>query len=132
MQFPVSEGEASTDRIIDQKQFERVIDLAYRIPEFGGEEANRRKVALYRVFRGCSVPRGESGLLDFAIALEAALLDTNQELAFKFRLYGALFFRKVRFPSATFEELKSIYDARSKLVHGGALPPQDRREAERR
>jgi hypothetical protein len=130
--FPVSEGTGGPDRVIDQNDFERVVDLAYRIPEFGAEEGNRREVALYRVFRGCGVARGQSGLLDFAIALEAALLDqTNQELAYKFRLYGALFLRNVRSPLDTFGDLKSIYDARSKLVHGGNLRSSVRRTAER-
>ncbi len=131
--FPVSEGESRESQAIDQKQFEEVVDLAHRIPQFGGEEGNRREVALYRLFRGCAAPRQQSGLLDFAIALEAALLDqSNSELAYKFRLYGALFLQKVRQPSETFEALKSIYEARSKLVHGGTLRPADRKIAEER
>lgn len=129
--FPISEGRHGPDKPLGPEEFEDIVDLAYRIPKFGREEGNHREVALDRVFRGCGVGNAESGLLDFAIALEAALLDgAQQELAYKFRLYGALYLRHVRPPEQSFKDFKLIYSARSRLAHGGALPEGERRAAE--
>lgn len=129
--FPISECHRGPDKPLGRGEFEEIVDLACRIPKFGREEGNHREVALDRVFRGCGVGIGESGLLDFAIALEAALLaGAQQELAYKFRLYGALYLRHVRPPEQSFKDFKLVYSARSRLAHGGALPEGERRAAE--
>jgi hypothetical protein len=60
-----------------------------------------------------------TGFLDFAIALEAALLSgMEDELSYRFRLYGALFLRDELSPTETFDRLKNMYRFRSSLVHG--------------
>jgi hypothetical protein len=115
---------------ITQAEFEAVVDLAHKIPEFGPEEASNHEVALYRTLRGLGVHWQESGFLDFAIALEAALLQGPQtELAYKFALYGALFLRDERPTEQTFEQLRNVYDVRSKLVHGSPIKAERRAQA---
>jgi hypothetical protein len=124
--FPLAERAISEVKPISQGEFEAVVDLAYRIPGFGGTEGNSREIALFRLLRACGMHWHESGFLDFAIALEAALLGSAQtELAYKFSLYGALFLKNWFEPRDTMQRLKQIYTLRSKLVHGGRVKPLD-------
>jgi hypothetical protein len=89
-----------------------------------------KEIALYRSLRGFGSQ--DAGFLDFAIALEATLLEGEKtELAYRFRLYGALFLNPERDPDETFEKLKNIYDVRSSLVHGSRLKVEKRSAAER-
>ncbi len=130
--FPVSEGRGITERTIGFSEFQKVVDLAFQIPSFGTDERSRQEVSLYRALRGAGGEPGHSGLLDFAISLEAALLpNIDSELSYRFRLYGALFLRDTLPPTTTFKELGSIYSARSKLVHGEVLKQDARSKAER-
>ena len=100
------------------------------MPDFSGIEGSGREVALYRVLRGCGSQ--DSGFLDYAIALEAALLGgATTELAFRFSLNGAIYLRDERDATETFEKLKNVYDVRSKLVHGDRINPDKRIAAER-
>ena len=72
----------------------------------------------------------QAGFLDFATALEAALLSgISDELAYRVCLYGLLFLGDERDSHESFEKLKKIYDVRSKVVHGSRSkrrkgPPQ--------
>jgi hypothetical protein len=69
--------------------------------------------------------------LDLVIALEAALLGGAQsELRYRFGLYGALFLRRERDPSATVKDLRDVYDIRSKLVHGTPISAEKRHAGE--
>lgn len=78
---------------------------------------------------GCARER-DSGFLDFAIALEAALLAGQEvELSYKVSLYGALFLRDVHDPHETFGRLSNIYAVRSKLVHGEPVKAHRRTRA---
>jgi hypothetical protein len=89
-------------------------------------EASGREIVLSRMLRACATPRPESALLDFTIALEAALLKGSKtELSYRFALYDALFLREELDPIKTFGRLRKIYDNRSKLVHGGKLSASD-------
>ncbi len=128
--FPVAEKLGSGDKPISLEQFIAVVNLAYRIPAFSGTEGSGKEIVFSRILRGCGVHWRESGFLDFAIALEAALLGGIQnELAYRFRLYGALFLREQFDASETFSQLKNIYEVRSKLVHGGTISDSDRSNA---
>lgn len=114
---------------INQEEFEAVVDLASSMPAFGFEEASREEVVLHRTLQGCGAER--SGFLDLAIALEAALLDgANTELAYRFRLYGALFLASDHDPAETAAQLKEIYEVRSRLVHGTPVSSARLRTAE--
>lgn len=128
--FPVEEKANTVDKKLTKREFEKAVDLAYKIPDFSGKEGNAKEIALFRVLKGCGKHWQESPFLDFVIALEAALLDSNKnELGYRFRLYGAIFLGEQRNADETFKKLKSIYDLRSKLVHGSAIKPDDLRVA---
>ncbi|HUW78882.1 MAG TPA: hypothetical protein VMV52_09080 [Candidatus Nanopelagicaceae bacterium] len=125
--YPVHEKRIIAEQTINRKQFESVVDLALKIPDFGELESDPKGVALFRLLRACGLSGKESPFLDFVIALEAALLQgADGELAFKFALYGSLFLREERDPQDTFNKLKLIYRVRSKLVHGGKISHSDR------
>jgi hypothetical protein len=48
----VGEKPIMTTKPISQNQFEALVDLAYKMPEFGPEEATSQEVALHRALRG--------------------------------------------------------------------------------
>lgn len=128
--FLVDEKFIAGDQLLSEDDFRRVVDLAYRMPEFGPAETNSREIALYRTLRGLGMHWQESGFLDFMIALEAALLQGfNDELKYRFALYGSLFLADSTDPQKTFAKLKNMYDVRSKLVHGSSVPPTKRQQA---
>jgi Apea-like HEPN len=120
--FLTTEEPLTRDRPISEEDFCRIVDLAHKIPSFSGNESKTREIALFRTLRAFGTRRQESAFLDFTIALEAALLSgTTTELAYRFRLYGALFLADTFDPQETFKRLKNIYEIRSKLVHGGSI-----------
>jgi hypothetical protein len=125
--FPISEPELESptgfdDARITKRQFSQVVDLAHKIPDFSSAETNAQEITLWRVLRGCGTNSLDSAFIDFAIALEAALLrQRGSELAYRFSLYGSLFLRPELDPVGTFKRLKEIYSVRSKLVHGGSV-----------
>lgn len=130
--FPVNEKAGVTSKPLSRDDFLTIVDLAYKIPDFGGAESSGREVVLDRVLRACGLRWLDSSFLDFAIALEAALLQKpTTELSYKFSLYGALFLREKLDPPDTFRRLRNVYNVRSKLVHGGAISPQMRNDANR-
>jgi hypothetical protein len=114
---------------IDQEEFEALVDLALAMPPFGPEETTRKEIVLYRVLRGCGAER--PAFVDLATALEAALLeDADSDLAYRFRIYGALFLAAERDPRETAEQLKEVYRVRSRLVHGTPVAADRLRAAE--
>jgi hypothetical protein len=128
--FPVNEKATPTSATLTDDEFRNIVDLANKIPDFGGEESGGREVVLHRVLRGCGLRWLEPNFLDFAIALEAALLqNSTTELSYRFGLYGALFLREELDPQETFKRLRNIYTVRSKTVHGGSISPQMRNDA---
>lgn len=109
---------------ISDEEFIDVVELAYKIPPFGLSEDSAERIALSRLLRACGAQNEQDGFLDFAIALEAALLrGLETELTYRFRLYGAMFLREDFPPRETFDRLKNIYEVRSKLVHGDVIKP---------
>jgi Apea-like HEPN len=127
--FPVSDTVPTCNRNMSLDDFQEVVDLAFAIPGFTSAESTGREVTLYRVLRGCGTP--DSGFLDFVTALEAALLTgIDVELSYRFRLYGALFLDTERDADETFSKLKTVYEVRSKLVHGSPVKATDRQEAQ--
>jgi len=115
---------------LTEEDFRTIVDLAYKMPDFGPGEASSREIALYRVLRGLGMHWMESGFLDHVIALEAALLKGVEiELSYRFALYGSLFLRNERNPEETFKKLRNIYSVRSKLVHGSTIEARKREQA---
>lgn len=131
--FPVTKKLfTGSARTLSDEDLKAVVDLAHQMPDFTGSDSNRKEIVLDRVLRGSGVWPPDSGFLDFATALEAALLGgSRSELAYRFSLYGALFLREERDPSDTFRRLRNVYQVRSDLVHGSPVKPQARAEAVR-
>jgi hypothetical protein len=128
--FPIDEKANTVDKKLTKREFEKVVDLAYKIPDFSGKEGNAKEIALFRLLKGCGKHWQESSFLDFVIALEASLLDNDKtELGYRFSLYGAIFLGEQRNADETFKKLKDTYNLRSKLVHGSAIKPDDLRVA---
>lgn len=128
--YVVDEKPVTGERLVSEDEFHQVVDLAYQMPEFGPGESNSREIALYRTLRGLGMHWQESGFLDFVIALEAALLQgVEDELSYRFALYGSLFLGRSADPRLTFAKLKNIYTVRSKLVHGSTIKPTKRQQA---
>lgn len=129
--LPLTNSATTAGTTLTLEEFQAVINLAFEIPSFGGAEGSGKEIVLFRVLRGFGMSGQESGLLDFAIALEAALLSgTTDELSFRFALYGALFLRDLRDPRTTYDQLRNIYRVRSKLVHGTRVNATHRAAAE--
>ena len=109
-------------RDVNLDDFEAIVNLAYRIPEFTEDEQSSQEIVLHRVERGCSAEVKGAGFLDCVIALEAALLGgVDSELSYRFSLYGALFLAETRDVDDTFARLRNVYDVRSRLVHGSPV-----------
>jgi hypothetical protein len=126
----VDEKHVATSKPITETDLQAIVDLAYKMPEFGPSEASNHEIALYRTLRGLGMHWQESGFLDFAIALEAALLQgVETELSYRFALYGALFLQDERSPEETFTQLRDVYTIRSKLVHGSKVDATKREQA---
>jgi hypothetical protein len=117
-------------RDITRDDFEAIVTLAYKIPEFTENERSPHEIVLHRVERGCSAEVKGAGFLDCVIALEAALLGgVDSELSYRFSLYGALFLAETRDVDDTFVRLRNVYDVRSRLVHGSPVNPAKREAA---
>jgi hypothetical protein len=121
--FPISEKmSVVSDKELTEEDFNAVVRLAYKMPDFGRAETSGREVVLFRVLQALGAPAGYSGFLDLVIALEAALLaGTTSELSYRFSLYGSLFLLDQYDPQETFASLRNIYQVRSALVHGGHI-----------
>lgn len=68
-------------------------------------------------------------MLDFVIALEALLLpdDSRGDLSYRFRLHGAYYLSSsVMERPGIAEQLNDLYKLRSRLVHGGKYPEQEK------
>lgn len=117
------------DQPITEAEFRAVVDFAHRIPDFSSAEGSRTQVVLNRALHGLT-SGGAAGYLDLVTALEAALLgDSQTELAYRFKLYGALFLQAERDAATTFADLDTIYRVRSDLIHGSVPRPNQHREA---
>lgn len=129
--YPLAEKYLPTRKLVSEDGFRSIIDLAFKIPDFTSLQETTRGIVLYRALRGFGAKWNESAFLDFAIALEGALLSgIRNELSYRFSLYGALFLQDELDPRETFKRLKNIYEVRSSLVHGSQVVEPDRKLAE--
>lgn len=77
------------------------------------------EAALRRFNFGCERRNSEDQLIDFMIAFEAILLGDQQELKYKLALRGSALLGKTPAEKRLiFDELRTAYDQRSKIVHG--------------
>lgn len=85
-------------------------------------------VALHRFATAPARDADADALVDYVVALEAVLLPgIREELRFRFQVHGACFLRDdLAGRRAVQTELRSVYDLRSRLVHGGGAPTHTR------
>jgi hypothetical protein len=122
--LPLGESLTGEVAILTEADWERIVDLALKIPDFGPSETSRQEIVLQRLLRGFGASWQDAGFLDFVVCLEAALLGVDRdELTYRFKLYGSLFLRDRYDPKETFDRLGKIYKVRSKLVHGSPVAP---------
>lgn len=77
-------------------------------------------VGLRRFNQAYSRERVEDKIIDLTIALESSLLsDQKEELRYRLATRGAAILSNRRDPEDTYSVLRALYDARSKIVHGG-------------
>ena len=128
--IPVLEKAINESKVLIEAHFHEAVDLAEQLPDFGYGDSTTKEIVLHHVLCGCGAETPNARFLDCVIALEAALLgkDTN-ELAYKFKLYGAAFLRDERDAIETFEQLALVYKVRSNLVHGTPVKPEQRQAA---
>ncbi len=111
------------ERVISADQLARAYELSRRIPMGFSDPHGREEVALHHFALGASQMSNAEAVISFTIALEALLVPGLQgESSYRFRLNGAKFLgsnlverRKI------YNDLKAIYQVRSRLVHG--TPP---------
>jgi hypothetical protein len=83
---------------------------------------------LHRFHLGAGRASDADAVLDFTIALESLLLPYDEEtrrseLSYRFRLHGAHYLSDSVTDRPTISsQLRSIYDMRSRLVHGNNYP----------
>jgi hypothetical protein len=88
-------------------------------------------LALHRFFEGSGRDNQVDALLDYTIALECLLLPYDRgtrqaDLSYRFRLHGAHFIAETAAErQAVWDQLKAIYELRSRLVHGSRYPVYD-------
>jgi hypothetical protein len=116
-----------TTAICSEEGLARAIRLADRIPEGAFTIASTaQEVALHRFLLGSAEEVVADAVIDYAISLEAALLQDNKELAFKLRLFGACYLEaEAASRRAVFDRLRALYGVRSNLVHGNARVDAD-------
>jgi hypothetical protein len=92
------------------------------------QPTSTQDLALHRFAAGVARGDAADAVLDFTIALEGLLLpydeDTRRsELAYRFRLHGAHYISDSPGERRDiFNQLRAVYDLRSRLVHGGDYP----------
>lgn len=101
------------------------VDLARQIPsDVFRDSSSKHSVAFKRFALGCADPTPSEAVIDFVIALEAVLLPRSNagELGFRFALNGAYATgAKDGERPQVFEQLREVYNIRSKLVHGATV-----------
>jgi hypothetical protein len=114
---------------LDLTLFQAIVETSSMLPKFHllkPESAN--DLALHRFVLGVGRESGADSIVDFAIALESILLPYDEDarhsdLGYRFRLHGACYLADdLAERQALARQLTSLYDVRSRLVHGGRYP----------
>lgn len=108
---------------IGAPDFSRAVRTAQKLVNYDLADPRRpSEIAIKRFLMGCTRDDPADALVDFVVALEALLLPgrSETEMGYRFRLHGA--YSIASHPSerqGLYDQLKSVYDVRSSLVHGG-------------
>lgn len=106
-----------------------VVTLAKKLESYHiSEPMSARDLAVHRFVTGLARDTYADGVLDFTIALEALLLPYDEnarrgDLGYRFRVHGAHYLSERANDRHTLaKQLSSIYEMRSRLVHGAKYP----------
>ena len=94
------------------------------------EPRSVRDLALHRFVSGCARQIPADALIDFTITLESLLLPYDEnarrgDLSYRFRIHGAHYLAiDISDRNEIFQQLRNIYDTRSRLVHGAKYPSE--------
>ncbi|MBU6339563.1 MAG: hypothetical protein KGQ36_06320 [Rickettsiales bacterium] len=83
------------------------------------ENESSFEVVLRRYNFACSRTNSEDKIIDYTTALESLLLKDQNELSNQFSLRAAFLLRKRNGFKNTYDTMKNLYNARSKIVHMG-------------
>lgn len=108
--------------------FSKIGAAAHELTKFHiGEPRSAQDFALHRFTSGVARTSEADSVVDFVIALEALLLPEGMghgDLSYRFHVHGAHYLTKAKHERAEIgDQLKKLYQLRSKLVHGGKYPP---------
>lgn len=117
---------------LSQGQFDAACETADRLGRFNVDDPqNSRELALRRFNLGCGRDDVADALVEFVISLETLLLPYDEqarrsEMSYRFRMHGAHFIAASRAERGIIhDQLRDLYDIRSRLVHGGQFPRPD-------
>lgn len=112
---------------IDEDLLKKAMELAKKIQDSAiGNPKSSHDTSIHRFMLGAARERNVDGLIDYIIALEAAIVGKGTEIGFRFRHFGAAFIGSNKQDrEAIAKKLKQLYNLRSRLVHGdGKYPSQ--------
>ncbi|MCH8057690.1 MAG: YHS domain-containing protein [Proteobacteria bacterium] len=96
-----------------------LLGLAPKTARIVRDNGKHLETAARRLVDGLGRIRAEDRVIDFSIGLEALLSDRNPELSYRTSMRGAYVMAwEGGEISEPFEELRSLYDTRSRIVHG--------------
>lgn len=105
--------------ILDRETADKLTEMWPRFHEIVEKKNNYLAVAARRLIDGVGRLRPDDAVVDFSIGLEALLSPANQELSYRISLGGA---HVMGWDDGGvlqyFNDLKGLYNVRSKIVHG--------------
>ncbi|MFJ5989307.1 hypothetical protein [Lentzea sp. NPDC092896] len=120
---------ASEATYLTAEDLSAIVTTAKRLERYHiSEPTSARDLAVHRFVTGLARDSYADGVLDFTIALEALLLPYDEnarrgDLGYRFRVHGAHYLSEHADDRHTLaKQLSSIYEMRSRLVHGAKYP----------
>jgi hypothetical protein len=137
--LPIPRRSTNTTTTLTPDDFRGVVDTAELLGKYNIREPGSAKdLTVHRFITGITRETEVDAIIDFTIALESLLLPLDPsarhgDLSYRFRMHGAHYIaRNSNERSILFDQLKQIYDTRSRLVHGGKYPKSDKIKEVRR
>ena len=122
-------GRARGSAPITPHQFHEAVTTSKRLGTYNRHvPQSAADLAVHRFITGAARQSDADAVLDFTIVLESLLLPYDEnarrgDLSYRFRVHGAYYLASdSRERQAVAKQLGSIYETRSRLVHGGKYP----------
>ena len=115
--------------VLTSANFQSVANTAKLLSNYNLQQPHSTKdLTIHRFLTGIARESDADAVIDFTIVLESLLLPLDRhtrhgDLSYRFRTHGAHYIANAaRERTAIFDQLREIYDMRSRLVHGGKYP----------